>query len=699
MKAQADALTWIKQQLIDFGIAGIPLRDLIAFVKTGLQSPNAAVRSSATQVLVTVRIAVGADISGFLEDLNPQLLNTINSEFDKVAGQSPPEPTKTSADLRDAAPTGKGGKSAGGGDPLDDLIPRVDLDKLVNQTSVINDSRADAWKVRKEAFEALNALLEVKSNTRLKPNMGEIGGVLKKAMGDTNLAVKMLALGITSKIATGMGQPFEKCIKLLTSAVAGVCADQKAGTRAAGLACLTAMADACGSIDGMYPGLGSALETTNPALRASVLGWMADRLKAEPPSSADMTPLAGPVLSCLEDRNADVRKGATAVLPFVVQFAGYDYVLDQTSKLKPASKATIVPLIQNARGSAPSAPAAAPAPASAKPAPSAARTPASRAKVATSAPRGPAPDSPKPSAVPSRAIQPPGRSLAMKALAPTARPIQEDRPVGIPKPRTLVRPVSAASHSTASTSTSRPTPFVSSAPEPRAARLKRDATRWVLEAGNKDLPEYLSAQMEPQTSPELFALLFSKDHRAEEDYMAALSAMTEFFDRTAPTAFGIHEDELQAIQLANVDLALKYAALRLLSNNTQMANRSLELISRIIESMQARNERFSDTEAKLFAPALVLKLGDSKFGAKLSPIFETLDKVLAASQVVQLLVTYGLDEKSGKTCKNESLALIEKAYRKRGSILRTRDDRGFYEILARCVSDSGTRNAALSVLA
>jgi cytoskeleton-associated protein 5 len=56
---------------------------------------------------------------------------------------------------------------------LDDLIPRVDLDKLVNQTSVVVDSRSEAWKTRKEAFETLAALLEVKSNSRLKPNMGE----------------------------------------------------------------------------------------------------------------------------------------------------------------------------------------------------------------------------------------------------------------------------------------------------------------------------------------------------------------------------------------------------------------------------------------------------------------------------------------------------------------------------------------------
>lgn len=67
---------------------------------------------------------------------------------------------------------------------------------------------------------------------------------------------------------------------------------------------------------------------------------------------------------------------------------------------------------------------------------------------------------------------------------------------------------------------------------------------------------------------------------------------------------------------------------------------------------------------------------------------------------MQLLVQYGLEDKSaGKTCKNESLALIEKAYKKRGSVLRTANDRAFFEVLAKCVGDSGTRNAALSVMA
>lgn len=67
---------------------------------------------------------------------------------------------------------------------------------------------------------------------------------------------------------------------------------------------------------------------------------------------------------------------------------------------------------------------------------------------------------------------------------------------------------------------------------------------------------------------------------------------------------------------------------------------------------------------------------------------------------MQLLVQYGLEDKSaGRTCKNESLQLIEKSYKKRGSILRTKNDKEFYEVIAKCIADSGTRSAALSLMA
>jgi cytoskeleton-associated protein 5 len=58
-KVLADAITWIGSALSDFGIAGLSLRSLIDFLKVALANSNAAVRTSATKTLVTVKLFAG----------------------------------------------------------------------------------------------------------------------------------------------------------------------------------------------------------------------------------------------------------------------------------------------------------------------------------------------------------------------------------------------------------------------------------------------------------------------------------------------------------------------------------------------------------------------------------------------------------------------------------------------------------------
>lgn len=112
-------------------------------------------------------------IKDLIEDLNPQLLNTIITEFEKVEGLPAPEPTRSSADLTSIAATPDGsGKVAVGTDPLDDLFPRVDLNGLLKGTTILTDAKSDAWKTKKEALEGLRTILDQGSNKRLKPSMG-----------------------------------------------------------------------------------------------------------------------------------------------------------------------------------------------------------------------------------------------------------------------------------------------------------------------------------------------------------------------------------------------------------------------------------------------------------------------------------------------------------------------------------------------
>jgi cytoskeleton-associated protein 5 len=58
-KVIADATAWIDAALAEFGIVGLSMRSLIEFLKTGLKNSNAAVRTSATKALVTVKLFAG----------------------------------------------------------------------------------------------------------------------------------------------------------------------------------------------------------------------------------------------------------------------------------------------------------------------------------------------------------------------------------------------------------------------------------------------------------------------------------------------------------------------------------------------------------------------------------------------------------------------------------------------------------------
>ncbi|KAJ8463558.1 hypothetical protein ONZ51_g10183 [Trametes cubensis] len=651
-KVLADALTWVEQALVEFGIAGLSLRSLIEFLKTALKNSNAAVRTNATKTLVTVKLFAGSSIKDLLEDLNPQLLATIHTEFDKVEGNPAPEPTRTSADLANLAPAGgpAGKASAAGGDPLDDLFPRVEIDSLLKGTTILADAKSDAWKTKKEALETLQAILDQGANKRLKPNMGEIGQVLKARVTDANKAVQSLALDIVARIATGMGKPFEKHTRFFVVPVASVLADQKAPIRAAALQTLTAIVNACEGFEPLVPGIATALESPNPLQRASLLNWIADYFKEhELPAGLDLSSWAGHVVSCLDDRNGDVRKGAQALLPTLIASVGFDHVMHQTNSLKPASKSTAVPLIQAARGSAPAVAKSAPAPAAAKAAAPATKAAPAVAKAPSVSPAPSAP-SPPPAAEPATKMAPPSKLTGVRRKLPqgtVSRPeSRAETPVeattsrlpsklgtGLKRPGAAIGgPSKPPAH--LPTDISSPMIFTSPNPDTKRLRLAKDGNRWVIESGpsRKDLAELLQHQMEPHASKELLALLFSHDHNAVNDHVSGLNMIQDFY-----TSAHTGDDQQQAVCIANSDLALKFVSLKAHEPQSNLVQKCMDVVDAVLAFLQSVDYQLSDQEAMCFIPTIVHK------------IVQTLPKVYAYSRVFQLLLENGLKSKVAKT--------------------------------------------------
>ena len=431
-----------------------------------------------------------------------------------------------------------------------------------------------------------------------------------------------------------MGKPFEKQTRFFVLPVCTVLADQKAPIRAAAIQTLTAIAEACESLDALVHGLTAALEVNQPLQRAQLLGWIVDWFKGhEMTPGLDLSGWVAPIVGCLDDRNGDIRKGAQAILPYLIASAGFDQVMHQTSSLKPASKGTAVPLIQAARAAAPTS------------ATSAAATAATSQKTAVSSksavarppstppPEFSPPQSPSAPAPPMGRSGPAGKLGTVRRKLPTgsvSRPESQmdlvDEAVtprasskmgglgakrsGLSTPASKSAPVSAAVSQES-------LPFHGTSLDAKRVRLLKDVGKWVNEGGatRKDLAELLQHQMEPNASKDLVANLFSQDHNAVNDHVNGLTMLCDFFTdlQAGSEGLGLTEDDARTIGMANSDFALKYVSIKVHEPQSNLVSKCLDVVDAVLAFLRIVECQLTDPEAMCFIPTLVHKVNESLY--------------------------------------------------------------------------------------
>jgi cytoskeleton-associated protein 5 len=729
-KAIADSLLWVNQALLDFGTSNVDVKGLVAYILTCLKSANASVRTNATMVIGTLSRFLGSALVNLLGDINPQLRATVESEIDKASSDPAPAPTRFAKELRpkesdalsnEMVASTAVGPSQEDEDALDALIPRVDLDNMVSSASIarIGDSN---WKERKEGLEEVNAILD--ANTRLKPKLGDLATALKLRCADNNIQVRTLALDAIGKIATNMGRGFEAFVRTFIPAVTQVLADAKAPVRASASKTLTAMAQQTG-VAPMTAGFTSVLDSkvANPTLRQDLFTWLGEWLEAHPPDkTVELNGLALPAIICLDDKLAAVRKAALNLLPFIVLRAGYKYVMEQTSALKAASRNTVIPLIDAARAQASSKAPPPPPPstgvtarlggtATAPPSMTGAvrRKPDGSSSVAT-------PSAARTATAVARSLKAPS-SGAASALSDAATAdstngtarlprIVSKRPgAGAASSGGIQRTGSSSSGNANTPLVEKCAPFMNDDLKFKALREKRENGRggayWIGAdaAPRADLVDTLRQQCESQMSAGMIDSMFSKDHNAERDYMAALSLLNDFFahPESAMEEYQVDQSRAVSMSVAHCDLIFKYTAIRLTDNNTSTALKCLDVLASLISLLRGQEYHMSDYEANAILPCIIAKFGDPKVAFRdriRTDILRKITYIYPPSKILTHYVEEGLVSKNVRV-RTECLGELGHLFYKYGaqvcSLPKT------LPLIARQISDrdGGVRTAAL----
>ncbi|KAK8936155.1 Protein MOR1 [Platanthera zijinensis] len=332
-KVLSEGLLWMVSALEDFGISHIKLKDLIDFCKEiGLQSSAVATRNSTIKLIGVLHRFVGPDIKGFLTDVKPALLTTLETECEKNPYEGTAVAPKKLIKVSD---------STSSMPPGFDGLPREDISAKITPNLLKSLSSTD-WKVRLESIDTINKILE-DAHKRIQPaGAAELFAALKGRLCDSNKNLVMATLTTIGGIASAMGPAVEKSSKGFLSDVLKCLGDNKKHMRECTLNTLDSWIGAV-QLDKMIPYIITAL--SDPKLsadgRKDLFDWLSRHLSSTS-DSPDALHLLKAAASAMNDKSVDVRKAAEATLCEILRVCSQDAVSKTLKDLRGPALALVL---------------------------------------------------------------------------------------------------------------------------------------------------------------------------------------------------------------------------------------------------------------------------------------------------------------------------------------------------------------------
>lgn len=568
-KVQEVALKWLADAITDFGFVLQP-KALIGDIKKALAHTNPGVRTSGITLCGTIYLYMGATLRVFFEDEKTALLQQIDTEFERLTGTTPPPPIRG---LNRDSSTDNDGDD----DDVDakqavinvqDLVPRMNISEQLSCT-LFTELADKNWKVRNEALQKVaNIISEAKF---IKGDIGELPTSLCARMNDTNKNLALEALRITASLAVSLGPHCKPHTRNIVPGMLTALGDSKQNIRQQAMSTLNSWVEQAGlkeTIDGEV--FADALKSGSPFLKSELFIWMAEKLKDAPPKGVNKEELHACtqyLFMALEDRNVDVRKGASeAVLPFMIHL-GYEGMLKHTSKVKPSSKNTVMQALEKAKPNLP-----------AKPQP--------KPKGSASGIGGP---SGRSGGYMDR--QQGGAAAGGKGGTPTGKK-------GLRAP-SATRAGTAGGRKDSEDVDTSPLLQVNNLKQQRATDEQRlRVLRWDFSTPRAEFITQLKDQMTTAgMNRQLTSNMFHQDFKF---HIKAIDALNEDLNSNLPAC------------IANLDLILKWLTIRFFDTNPSVIMKAMDYLQQVFQFVSEDGYHLLDTEANCFLPFLVTKFGDPK---------------------------------------------------------------------------------------
>ncbi|XP_021935865.1 protein mini spindles isoform X2 [Zootermopsis nevadensis] len=652
-KVQQEALAWLSTAIREFGFQSVQPKPIMDNVKKAVSASNPAVRSVAINLIGTLYLYLGSQLSVFFEDEKSQLQQQIKAEFAKHAGEAPPVPIRGLSKKIDREEEEEEDDDDDGEDVegpvneklnIHDLMPHVDISSHITD-SLLSELQDRNWKVRNEALQKVANILS--ENKLVSNNLGELPTVLSQRLVDSNSKIAAAAITICQSLVNAMGVQCKRHVRTLFPGMLQGMGDSKPWIRSSATACVNAWGQQCGFkefFDGEM--IGDALKSGSPTLRIELWAWLTEILPTLPPRSISKDEL----LICLphlyanvEDRSADVRKNAQeAIVPFMIHL-GYTTMAKASEKLKTGSRSVVIAALDKAR-----------------------------------------PNLPEKSLPPKKT----GASVTVDDDAEPSKVVRSGVVKGASGKNAKGKVIGASKSSGRKKDEDIDTSPLLQSNNLKHQRLideqKLKVLKWNFTTPREEFVDLLKDQMTvANVNKTLLTYMFHSDFKF---HLKAIDSLSEDLPNN------------ESATVANLDLILKWLTLRFFDTNPSVLLKGLEYLQTVFTMLITEGYNMFDNEASSFIPYLILKIGDPKDAVRngVRALFRQMEQVYPATKLF-VYVMEGLKSKNARQ-RTECLEQLGSLIENYGVTVCHPSPSAALKEIARQISDrdNSVRNAALN---
>ena len=362
-KVIVEGLLFIIKTLQEFGSSYVNRRQLLQQCKLLYAQTNPTIRSTTTQLVLLLRQYFGASVRDDLQDLKPQILQTLTKEFDKSLPK-PPVPSRSVRKLTtsgtatpSATPTRPTTRQA---PPAEEEIapPSIRKPEPVVQSGVVGKDHFNKsiteellekfndkdWKNRNTALVAVQSIIQKcsKSGGTSLPIHLPLLQALSEKLSDNNSNVVTAALSTLSLYINAVGLPITSKLNMFIMSLLNCLSDS---AKKIVSSCLDTFQELMKytRLKPLIPYFANSLENQIQA-RKELLSIINDSLPNEEPQ-LPFQELIKPILLCLQDRSPDIRKLSTQIIVELNNRNSYEILLSKIKELRSGVQNIVIPII------------------------------------------------------------------------------------------------------------------------------------------------------------------------------------------------------------------------------------------------------------------------------------------------------------------------------------------------------------------